>query len=647
MKSHLAIALPFAAGLILTGCFDASVEPAAASGDASARVAAAQVCFANEPLPRTGATASSSESQSLLPAFAIDGNPATRWSSAFGDPQWIQVDMGSHRFVTSVTLKWEKASSYRFELQISGDGSSWKGIKSVNFNQPGPSEMTFYGLNARGRYLRLYSYQRTTEWGVSLFEIIPIGDPDGSCTQPSSVRIDPVHSGRALDVKDWSKDDGAAIIQYDWHGGSNQRWIVTSPANDGKYEIRNLHSGKCLDVSGVSQADGALLHQWTCHYGDNQKFRLEPTGNGYHRLVAVHSGKCVDVQGGSPANGARLVQWPCHHGDNQKFAIRDPMDLRTDPENCGRVGRSCLGGACNEGVCQASIVVGDFQCATSMAADENHFWVGDAGNLYRYNHNGYNRTTIWSNAGAWFGDLRRNGTQLFWSSNSGVNRLDDGQPAPTAISNLNASMLNLTGSTLTGYDHLNMRFISMDRNATDPAAFRTILNTGTEYPMSSAATATHLYYVSGTSDGTHVWQVNRSTGQKTRLNDPSESIFHILAYGNTVYWNYRTAAGVTGIRRLSSQPGSAIEEAVTPVGSNQSVGSPLVDASGIYHSFYDGTNNWYYRTSHTNAADRVLVTNLWFFPYQANNAWLTSNSIFWLSGCSRGGPGQVFRLAKP
>src|SRR5581483_4086170 len=41
------------------------------------------------------ATASSSENTTLGPANAVDGNTGTRWSSAFSDPQWIQVDLGS------------------------------------------------------------------------------------------------------------------------------------------------------------------------------------------------------------------------------------------------------------------------------------------------------------------------------------------------------------------------------------------------------------------------------------------------------------------------------------------------------------------------------------------------------------------------
>lgn len=39
------------------------------------------------------ATASSTESASFPASAAVDGNTGTRWSSAFADPQWLQVDL--------------------------------------------------------------------------------------------------------------------------------------------------------------------------------------------------------------------------------------------------------------------------------------------------------------------------------------------------------------------------------------------------------------------------------------------------------------------------------------------------------------------------------------------------------------------------
>src|SRR5215470_13151277 len=41
------------------------------------------------------ATASSTENAGTPASAAVDGNAGTRWSSAFSDPQWIQVDLGA------------------------------------------------------------------------------------------------------------------------------------------------------------------------------------------------------------------------------------------------------------------------------------------------------------------------------------------------------------------------------------------------------------------------------------------------------------------------------------------------------------------------------------------------------------------------
>jgi hypothetical protein len=41
------------------------------------------------------ATASSTENAGLGAGNAVDGNPATRWSSAFADPQSLELDLGA------------------------------------------------------------------------------------------------------------------------------------------------------------------------------------------------------------------------------------------------------------------------------------------------------------------------------------------------------------------------------------------------------------------------------------------------------------------------------------------------------------------------------------------------------------------------
>lgn len=38
-----------------------------------------------------------------------DGNIGTRWSSAFSDPQWLDIDLGPSQNICGVTINWETA----------------------------------------------------------------------------------------------------------------------------------------------------------------------------------------------------------------------------------------------------------------------------------------------------------------------------------------------------------------------------------------------------------------------------------------------------------------------------------------------------------------------------------------------------------
>lgn len=634
----------------LAGCLDSQGTLSSNELSVSAAVAVAAVpCVGNQALPRVQAIASTNESPSLLAPNAIDGNPATRWSSAFFDPQWIRIDLGAVRFISAVTLRWEAASAQRYDIQVSHDGISWKSVQTMNWGQPGPIAMPFTGLNARGRYLRVYTYTRTTPYGVSLYEVEARGDLNGGCSEPSAVRIDAVHSGKSLDVKDWSTAPGGLVQQWGYGNQDNQKWRL-NPRPDGQYEIRNIHSKLCLDVQGDSRANGALVHQWTCHNGPNQSFLLEPQGPGKYRIRVVSSNKCLDIRGVSTANGALLQQWDCAPSQaNQTFAILEPGDYQNDPENCGYAGHSCQGGACFEGTCQASVIANDFQCSSGMSADESYAYVGDVGGLYRYDLNGYNKTLLMSQEpGHYFNDLAKDDGQFFWGDFDKARRLNAGQTASAALTDFPISQLAVNGNNVIGLDYPQNRFVSVDRNQTAPGTVKAIHTVPAgEYPMYSAVSSAYIYYVTGNSAGSTVWQVNRSTGIRKSLNGPGESVFGLVVFNETAYWSYRTAEGTSGIRRLSPLPGQAVQEAVPTTGSMQGVGNPMVDGSGIYHSWYDGVSSGFYRTPHNNATIRTIVSKGYTWPYDARYVRFTSTSMLWLQTCNRGGGGLLFRLAKP
>src|SRR3954451_6972560 len=108
------------------------------------------------------ATASSSENAGTPASAAVDGNTGTRWSSAFSDPQWLQVDLGAPATISSVTLNWEAAYATSFQIQTSADGSTWTTFYNTTTGAGGTQSLAVTGS---GRYVRLNGTARATPYG--------------------------------------------------------------------------------------------------------------------------------------------------------------------------------------------------------------------------------------------------------------------------------------------------------------------------------------------------------------------------------------------------------------------------------------------------------------------------------------------------
>ncbi|GAA2014453.1 hypothetical protein GCM10009839_06720 [Catenulispora yoronensis] len=112
-------------------------------------------------------TASSTENAGTPAANATDGNTGTRWSSAFSDPQWLEVDLGASASIDKVVLNWETAYGTAFQIQTSTDNATWNSIYSTTTGTGGTQTLTVSGT---GRYVRMYGTARATQYGYSLWE---------------------------------------------------------------------------------------------------------------------------------------------------------------------------------------------------------------------------------------------------------------------------------------------------------------------------------------------------------------------------------------------------------------------------------------------------------------------------------------------
>lgn len=124
------------------------------------------------------ATASSLEgnlpeaTSSYAAKYARDGNLATRWSSKFLDPQWIQIDLHTMTPINSVTLVWQEASAKDYTIDVSNDGLTWRTLVTRTGMTSGGWSFThdFPSLKEYARYVRMRGTARTTIHGYSLWE---------------------------------------------------------------------------------------------------------------------------------------------------------------------------------------------------------------------------------------------------------------------------------------------------------------------------------------------------------------------------------------------------------------------------------------------------------------------------------------------
>jgi endoglucanase Acf2 len=175
-------------------------------------------------------TVLSSESTTAYPKDnAVDGNVATRWSSAFADPQWIYVDLAGTYNVNRVKITWEAACGRDYLVQIGTTTSSWSTIKTVTGNTSLTNDHT--GLSGTGRYIRIYGTARATQWGYSIFELEVYGNAAG---------------GGAIESERENESEGVSVYPIP----VRDQLYIKGATNGSLYHIRN--------TSGVIVQEGLI-----------------------------------------------------------------------------------------------------------------------------------------------------------------------------------------------------------------------------------------------------------------------------------------------------------------------------------------------------------------------------------------------------
>jgi hypothetical protein len=148
-------------------------------------------------------------------------------------------------------------------------------------------------------------------------------------------KIQSIATNLVLDVEGGSIADQARVVQWEAHGGSNQRWKF-QPVNGSQdeYQIKPI-SGIGLSDNGElclsATADGKV-NQRKCSQGQSaQIWKVTKQGEGFtiasKTTIPEHSGWTLDVPGGNSNWGLQMIIWSPNNGTNQFWRIDDVMEV--------------------------------------------------------------------------------------------------------------------------------------------------------------------------------------------------------------------------------------------------------------------------------------------------------------------------------
>ncbi|MGI5242361.1 discoidin domain-containing protein [Dactylosporangium sp. CA-139066] len=263
-------------------------------------------------------TASSSENAGTPASAATDGNTGTRWSSAFSDPQWIQVDLGQTATIDQVVLNWEAAYAKSFQIQTSANGTTWTNIYSTTTGTGGVQTLAVSGS---GRYVRMNGTARATAYGYSLWEFQVYGSFGGTtgCGTANAAQ------GRPASASSTENAGTPASAAFD--GNTGTRW--SSAFSDPQW-IQ-------VDLGGTASICGVDLN-WEAAYAKSFQIQVSTNGTtwtniystttgagGVQQITASGSGRYVRMNGTARATAYGYSLW--------EFAVHVTGTVPTTPNS--------------------------------------------------------------------------------------------------------------------------------------------------------------------------------------------------------------------------------------------------------------------------------------------------------------------------
>jgi mannan endo-1,4-beta-mannosidase len=181
-------------------------------------------------------TVSSTEAGANVAANAVDNSYATRWSSAYADPQYLIVDLGANYNVNRVKITWESAYGKNYQIQYSTDNINWTTAKTVTNNTALVNDNT--GLTGTARYVKMYGTARATTYGYSIFALEVYGTAVGGSVNLAYNRPVTTTSNENTTNTGAKAVDANGTTRWSSAYANNQNFVVDLGANYSVNRVR-------------------------------------------------------------------------------------------------------------------------------------------------------------------------------------------------------------------------------------------------------------------------------------------------------------------------------------------------------------------------------------------------------------------------
>lgn len=238
------------------------------------------------------------------------------WGTAeYTRGEFVKASYGHRIAYAEHRPNWTAASVYRTpegKLEAFG-GTSERQAVTTTYRFVSPEQEVFFdGYGPTREYMMTLPGGTGYQVGQTNAECV-VQITSGEDVQPvigGRYIIENRYNKRIIEVADGSSSDGAVAQLASNKHKEYQQWDVTPVSSRvggdfSYYSILAAHSGKTLDLLNFSLNNGASIITYTNSFGSNQQWYLEYAGDGWFYIRSRHSSKCLQV---NTSNGTGLMQ---------------------------------------------------------------------------------------------------------------------------------------------------------------------------------------------------------------------------------------------------------------------------------------------------------------------------------------------------